>query len=329
MGNKKYELKILKLLRRILSKTLHIKSLFLNELYKLLFLQKKWILVAVFIIVIITSANDYIPGNIYQTAYDATYHMYISHIEGELNDNSLEFINEEQEYISTLEKMMEDAVNSGDDTKYMQVEAEYTGRVEAFERLMAQYDKIRNVNDTVYFIDELNFKSIIKKYDRDIIIFMISGIILTCLISGLFASDKENRIFMLSYSTRNGRGKLFRTKLFTGIMILLIVFASAEVPILNGYKNAVKLECFYQKLSYLYDPCVNSNMTLLGLLVVVLILRFVIYIGIGVITAVMAKKTKNEFMTSVFVSTIVIIACLVLYFLKINLTSMLIYLIGR
>jgi hypothetical protein len=70
-------------------------------------------------------------------------------------------------------------------------------------------------------------------------------------------------------------------------------------------------------------------MTLLGLLVVVLILRFVIYIGIGVITAVMAKKTKNEFMTSVFVSTIVIIACLVLYFLKINLTSMLIYLIGR
>lgn len=326
--NKKFEIKILKLLRILISKILHIKSLFFNELYKLLFLQKKWIILLIFILLVSSSINSYIPENTYQTAYDAVYHMYLSNIEGKSDNNSKKFICDEQNYINNLEKKIEDAVNSENDTEYMQLEAEYSSRKEAFDRLIAQYDKFKNNDNDAYFIDEFNFKSIIQRYDRDVILFMISGIILVILISGLFASDKENRILTLSFSTKNGREKLFRTKLFTSAFILLLIFTFIELPMINGYKNTIKFDCLYQKLSYIYDPDINSSVTILGLLVMLIVVRFILYLIIGTMTIGIALKTRNEFMTSVVVCTIVIIACLVFYFLKTNLTWTIIHVIG-
>ena len=60
----------------------------------------------------------------------------------------------------------------------------------------------------------------------------------------------------------------------------------------------------------------------------VLVVRFILYLTIGAMTIGIALKTRNEFMTSVFVCTIVIIACLVFYFLKTNLTWTIIHVIG-
>ena len=97
---------------------------------------------------------------------------------------------------------------------------------------------------------------------------------------------------------------------------------------INGYKNTIKLDCIHQKLSYIYDPYINSSITILGLLVMVLVVRFILYLTIGAMTIGIALKTRNEFMTSVFVCTIVIIACLVFYFLKTNLTWTIIHVIG-
>ena len=56
--------------------------------------------------------DQYIPKNIYQTAYEATYHMYLANIGGKVDDNTEEYITVERKYLETLKKKMDEALLS-------------------------------------------------------------------------------------------------------------------------------------------------------------------------------------------------------------------------
>lgn len=320
-GYKKHEFKLLTFLRKLLSKILHIKSIFINELYKLFFQQKKWALIVIFALIVIGSVNQYIPRNIYQTVEEATYHMYLSNIQGKLDEESEQFIIDEQEYIAELEQELEEVINSGDVVTAMVLESELYGRTNGFERLKAQYEKLLQSSETnKYFVDELNLDTIWNKYDRDVLLFMISAVILILLVSGLFASEKENKISRLIYATRNGRRKLLKSKLQCSVFIAILMFVFTELPSWIGYGHILKVECLGQKLNLLYDPEINSTVTLFWLIVIIYSLKLVLYAIIVSLTIFTSRKTKSEFITSVFISTVTIIASLVMYFLKTNIS---------
>lgn len=327
-GNKRFQNKIGRLIRRLFSKFLQFRNLFVNECYKLFFLQKKWIIVAFFLFVGIKANKIYLPVNYYQTAYESAYHMYIANTEGEICQDTRDFIKSEQAYILMLEEMMKDAIEEGDEAKYLLLSVEYKSKNEAFKRFMEQYEKIAEAGEKTYVVDELDYNKLISRYQKDVMLFMISALCFIIYISGIFASAQENKIYQLTHSTRNGREKIYVNKIMVGIFLLVFTFAVIQIPTVNGYVKILKPECFHQRLSYLYEPYINSSMTILGLLILVLLIRFLLYLTIGVLTVIMAGKTKNEFMTTVFLSTIVIIGCLVFYFLKMNLTLMLIQIIG-
>lgn len=327
-GYKKYEFKLLTLLRKQLSKILHIKSIFVNEFYKLFFQQKKLVLVVIFAVMIVGSLDQYVPKNLYQTAEEAFYHMYLTNIEGKFDDESEQFIIDEQEYIFTLEKKLEEANNSGDIATVMALSAELDGRTKAFDRLKLQYEKLLEKPDADrYWVDEMNLSDLWNKYDRDVLLFMVSAVILILLVSGLFASEKENKISTLIYSTKNGREKLLRSKLLCSTVLTAFIFVFTELPSWIGYGNILKSECLGQRLDLLYDPVIDSTLTLFALLVIIYLLKLMLYAVIVPLTITMARRTKNEFITSVFISTVVIIVCLVMYFLKTNISLIVISLL--
>lgn len=316
-GCRKWEWKIFHMLRRLLSKLLHIRSLFVNELYKLLFQQKKWVLVAVFVAVSVGSLSQYLPNDMYQTAEETYYHMYLSHIKGKLDDKAERFISEEEENIRTLKQQLQEAGESGDSTAYILLDAQMQGREEAFGRLTAQYGKLCGSQGAGrYFVDELDLKKLLGRYDKDVLIFMISAIALVLLVSGLFAYEKENKIASLIYSTRNGRRELLRCKWGCAVFLTAFVFLLTSLPSWNGYRHILDAECMGLKLNLLYDPAMGSGMTLAGMIAIIYLLKLIAYAGIAQAAALIARKTKDEFMTSVFVSVMVIIVCLVMYFLK-------------
>ena len=289
-----HDFKIAAFLRKQLSKALHCRSIFVNELYKLFFQQKKLVLLVVLIAIAIHSVGEYLPRNLYQRADEATYHMYLSHIQGEMNEASELFIRNEQAYISSLEEQLQR------------------------EKLMA------NPNVNRYWVDEMNLNTIWRKYDRDVRLFMVSAVILILLVSGLFASEKENRIFHLIYTKKNGREKLLRSKLQCSIFLSILLFTLTQLPSWIGYTHILPAECFAQRLDLLYEPAMSSGVTLLCLLMLIYFLKLLLYAAIVLITILMARRTKNEFITSVFMSTVVMIVCLVMYFLKTNLSTIVI-----
>ena len=320
-----HDFKIAAFLRKQLSKALHCRSIFVNELYKLFFQQKKLVVLVVLIAIAIHSVGEYLPRNLYQRADEATYHMYLSHIQGEMNEASELFIRNEQAYISSLEEQLERATKEGDEGTALILSTELQYRQEAFERLNAQREKLMaNPNVNRYWVDEMNLNTIWRKYDRDVRLFMVSAVILILLVSGLFASEKENRIFHLIYSTKNGREKLLRSKLQCSIFLSILLFTLTQLPSWIGYTHILPAECLAQRLDLLYEPAMSSGVTLLCLLMLIYFLKLLLYAAIVLITILMARRTKNEFITSVFMSTVVMIVCLVMYFLKTNLSTIVI-----
>lgn len=322
-GGQKREWRVSVIIRNLFSKILHLKNMFFNELYKLFVQQRKWILMVLFAALIVGTMKQYLPHNNYQTAYEATYHMYLSHTEGKVDKETKQFIQEEQDYIGTLEQMLEEAVNSGDTDAYIQIKAKLEGRREAFNRLMEQYHKINNGSEEEkYLIDEMNLDTILHKYDRDVLLFMGSAILLIVLISGIFASFREQKIAMLTYSTRNGREKLMRAKVLSSFFLTILIFLFTELPGWNGYIHVLGNEGLKQQLNLLYDPSINSSLHLSGMLMMIYLCKLLLYLILLFFTISMAVKSRNEFVTSVLLNTIVIIVCLVFYFLQMNVSML-------
>lgn len=320
-GYRKREFILLKWLRQLLSKILHLKSIFVNELYKLLFQQKKWILLAVFLFVFVGSANSYIPSPMYQTAEEAYYHLYLSNLEGPVNDASEQYISEEKAYIETLQENIQKAYEAGDEGSVLVLSMELQSRQQAYDRLTAQYERLTSKPGVkAYWIDEMHLSKTLRKFDRDLMLFMVSAVSLILLVSGLFASDKENKISRLIHATRNGRERLFRAKLLCSIALMLLLFAGSQLPGWIGYSHVLPTECLGQRLDLLLEPMIDSRMTLLGLLALIYALKLAVYAAILPLTMWMARRTKNEFITSVFLCTVLLIVCLVMYFLKTNLS---------
>ena len=47
------------------------------------------------------------PANTYQSAYEATYHMYLSAIHGKIDEQTVDYIEKEKQYIQSVENQIE------------------------------------------------------------------------------------------------------------------------------------------------------------------------------------------------------------------------------
>lgn len=198
-------------IRNIFSRLLCVENMYVNEFYKLMIVQKKWILLLFLSIGIIGSYKTYMPANTYQSAYEATYHMYLSAIHGKIDEQTVDYIEKEKQYIQSVENQIELAIeNNGIDTA--EITAELDSRKRAFDRLNQQYEKMTDDGSVGYMIDEMNLNSVMKNYRSDIIIFMTVSIVLVMFISGLFASKDEMQVSLLLKTSKNGRYRLMRVK---------------------------------------------------------------------------------------------------------------------
>lgn len=315
-------------IRNIFSRLLCVENMYVNEFYKLMIVQKKWILLLFLSIGIIGSYKTYMPANTYQSAYEATYHMYLSAIHGKIDEQTVDYIEKEKQYIQSVENQIELAIeNNGIDTA--EITAELDSRKRAFDRLNQQYEKMTDDGSVGYMIDEMNLNSVMKNYRSDIIIFMTVSIVLVMFISGLFASKDEMQVSLLLKTSKNGRYRLMRVKKSCAIIIGGIIYLTGLIPSIAGYMHVLGIEELKVNVNKLYEPQISAGISLLVFLALIYLIKALYFGLIGAITIALSKKTGNEFVVSVFVTLFVIVIALILYFSKINLTMILIKLANR
>lgn len=324
-----YFLKIKEEIRGLFSKLLHAENVYINEVYKLLILQKKWIILLIMCVEIIGSFKSYMPDSTYQTAYEAIYHMYLSNIHGRIDDETEAYIEKEKQYIQSVENQIDAAKETSENSVALEVESELENRKKAFERLSLQYDKAVSEDGDNYLIDEMNLKSIIRKYRSDILIFMGTSIALIMLISGLYGAKDENKIKLLVQTAKNGNEVFLKVKLRCTILFSIIIFVISIIPSICGYGNILTADELMHRVNRIYEPEIDLGITLLAFLLLVYIIRGVVYFLLASFTTLMVRKTHNEFAVSVFTAMIVIIISMILYFSKSNITMLLINIANR
>ncbi len=320
-GNSKRAFRLLTWLRGQLSYLLHVQSLFVNELYKLLLQQNKWVLPAALALVIGGSVTAYMPRD-YGFEGEAVYHMYLANLKGRFNaEKSQTYIEQAGHAVALLEQQMNEANEAGDKGLATQLMFELWDKEAGYQRLTVQYEKLlAHPEAKRYWIDEMNLSCVIKRFDRDVLLFMMSAIVLIMLTSGLMASDQDKQIADLVNTTRSGREKLMWAKRKCIIFLTVILFFLAQLPSWIGYAQVLDLACGGQQLNLLVEWQIDSSMTILQLLVIIYTVKLLMDTGIVMLTALMARRTKNEFVTSVFMSTVVIVAGLVMYFCHTSVT---------
>lgn len=315
--------------RSRLSKLLRFENMYVNEYYKLFILQKKWVLLLLLCAGLLGSYQTYLPDTTYQSAYEAVYHMYLSNIHGRVDEETNAYIEKEKQYIASVEAQIDEAVEKGDGFAAEEVAGELESRKKAFDRLCQQYEMLCADGGTGYMIDELNLNSMIRKYRSDILIFMASSIILVMLLSGLYGAKDDKRTKLLLQTAKNGRTKLLCVKRRCAILCGFGIYLVSMIPSVAGVSAILEADELWQNVDRLYEPRIGWAIPLFLFLVIIYLLRGLCYLILAAWTTYSARKTENEFVTSIFASVVVIVVSLILYFSKNNIPMLLISIANR
>ena len=315
--------------RSRLSKLLCFENMYVNEVYKLFILQKKWGLLLLLFAGFLGSYRTYLPDITYQSAYEAVYHMYLSNIHGRVDEETNAYIEKEKQYIASVEAQIDEAVEKGDGFAAEEVAGELESRKKAFDRLCQQYEILCADGRTGYMIDELKLNSMIRKYRSDILIFMASSIVLVMLVSGLYGAKDDKRTKLLVRTSKNGRTKLLCVKRRCTILCGFSIYLVSMIPSVAGFSTILESDELKQNMKRLYEPRTGWAISLFLFLIIIYLLRGLCYLILVAWTTFLAGKTENEFVTSVFVSVIIIVASMILYFSKNNIPMLLISIANR
>lgn len=323
---KKKQIKLLVRIRRESSKLLHTGNIAVNEIYKLLLQQKKWIIVALLTVWVISNRYEYVPNDTYQTAYEASYHMYLSNIKGKCTNETITYIDNQTARLEELQNKMEEARRVDDTVMYLQLSAEYESMREGYDRMMAQFEHLKSVGkfEDKYFIDELFLNDVWYDYEGDLFIFLISCVVLIMLLAGLYTADVRYMTEKMIYSTKMGRNHLQSARNICSAVIVLSIAILTEVPKFIAYRKIIETECLAQPLSAFYEPVMDSSMTLLTFLLTIFICKLLLFSIIAFFIIGIARKTKNELLTSTSGIVGIILATLILYYLQTDITVFLI-----
>ncbi len=304
------------------------KRLFANECFKVFVMQKKWAILLVLALLIFQSRDAYQNEKSYQTSYEACYHMYLSNIEGPYNSKAEKYLKEQGNYLKSLQRIMQKALKNKDTMQYEAAMAEYDSREEGYNRIMQQKKGLKQAGEQTYWLDEFHFKGMIRLYGTSIVLFGVSLIGIILLLSGIFANGREVRMEALTRSTRNGQGVVYRRKICLATVLLLLIGFCMNIPFFLGLHEFLVKGNWRLPLKYLTDPHISSDMTVGGFFLVLLLIRCMLLLLGSACTVFLSRRSKNEFYTSVFLSGIVLVVCVVMYIFKTDLALILIHIMG-
>lgn len=109
---------------------------------------------------------------------------------------------------------------------------------------------------------------------------------------------------------------------------MIIIFAIYQIPTILGYKSALGNSAYLQKLENIYDPSIKCSLSILMLGILLLLVRLFLIILISSTTIIAARKTNDEFITTIAMSVVLVIVCLIMYFCKLNITGIIVNIIG-
>lgn len=208
------------------------KSIFLFELYKLSFINKVAFVLLIFIVVGIVSVFNI---EYYKSPQDYYYGNYIEVLQGELTEEKIKYIEDENKKIEDAEQAiyaLNEKYNNGEISlaqlqnglKQKQVSE---NRKMAFKRILLQYEHIIS-NPEAQFIYDTGYKKLFnigednQHFGWNSLIIMFVLIVLCS--SGTFTVESKKGMSTILASTPNGTKKTMKNKIVVSFLHITVLF---------------------------------------------------------------------------------------------------------
>lgn len=259
----------------------------------------------------------------YSVATDVSYKNYMEYLEGDITEEKIHYISEQNEYFEMLRQRAEEI--AADETlseNAKSVAANSIQKVlendgEAFARVTAQYERLLGLQENginARFIDENLYPNFVYNSSREWENIVLILLILIISVPFVYTVEYKNGMIDLVRCTKYGKLTLMRDKLIISVLTTLITFSTIYLPYLIRFINTFGTNSLSTKLVCLemYQNT-DGNINIIGAFTVIAICYLMIaLLATGAITLV-SVLCKNHLLSMIISTVIVLIPCLVIY----------------
>lgn len=296
-------------------------NLFAAEMYKLLIEQKGFVVLLVLVCIGINGSSQTWHDS-FPSVSDATFYSYISTLEGRFNEQKEQFIEKEGLYYDKLKAEYEELSSIENPTleqeqRMYSLEFTLKYQKQGFERLIKHIDYLREKQKEsggdIYIINDIQYEHLLMNNKTDTLSVLLSLGALIISLSGTFAFEHKRQMAALLRSAKNGKGKLFFTKLLSAVLMAGIIYTLIYAPLIiayiRQYGNVILKAPVYSLPDFSDAP---SGMTIFGILILQYVFRLMLFISAAMIAAALSELTENSFLTIMGASLLFILPSVML-----------------
>lgn len=303
------------------------------EFYKVCVQQKKGIIFLFMLILFGIEISDLNNANIYYSAKEATYHSIINKMEGELSEESLKILEEEEQYIEYLyqelgNKSNDESENDEIMRKYWASELEL--KEEGVQMVTDQIEKLYQDEGDIYqkyVVDEIDYYNLWSDFRTDIIRWFVGVIGVILWSSSIYTVEEKKKLYPLLRTMKKGRKTLNYQKNICALVGTVSMIGLMGALDFIEYFSIDGFKCLQHKLSDFTMINLERDWTLGILLLLVFILKAISYLIPMLLCIVLSRILKSEMLTSIILCGSITAIFIVLYYLEIDITKVVLGLI--
>ena len=271
--------------------------------YKSLILQRGLFFTIGFILMIILFSSSFEKKTDY---FDFCYQNYTNIISGEITDETMSYIYEEEQRFDNVFLQIENIENSVENSIYISNELNdlYAQKrpYSAFNYIKERVLKIQNIENTKIFYDT-GYRRLfgINNYDDDIFYIMIVMLYCSIIISPLFSFDSANGMNIVIYTTYSGyKSYVRRNKFVSGIYSIsaVLIWNVTYISLILNQYGCPEIHTSLKSISEFSN--IRYDITIFQYIVLIVFLRIFFVLVCAEVMCFISSKIK-----SVVISTII------------------------
>ncbi len=284
-----------------------------GESFKLFIQNKSLLVLSVLAAFAVISSSGSFNSSWYSVS-TATYHNYLERLEGELTEEKVKFIENEQKYFDFVKQKLieyeaQEHITEEQQNEISGLKSILEGQYAGYQMLMKQYRYLQEQHDAngtpIYFIDEEKYGHILADTDLSFNSFITAVIALMLALGNIFAFEHKRKLPGLLRATKNGRLRLFTTKYCVGLISFFIIYLCSYLPrIIKFFRQYGGIISDAPASSMRVFKTAPQGMTISLLLVFILLADFLILFSIAAIIISLSEITESSFLTLIISSII-------------------------
>lgn len=258
---------------------------------------------------------------VHSSAQESAYGTYMNELEGELTQEKVDYLQEQQDYFNGLNEelntiSMDTTLSSEEkEMKIMAIESILKTKGAAFEGISQQALYIKEVgeqfNITPVFINDVVYKRLVENSTREWQYFTLLMVVIIFSSSNVFAIEHKKHMINLIRCTQKGKSKLVLSKVMTVFLTTIISYILIYLPYYINFVKTFGKASFDAPIVFMQDfSNIGSTISVKEMIFITAVMHIMSAVAIMLMVAMFSQILKNNILSMIVATVIVLFPCL-------------------